>query len=283
MRIIVAGGNGFIGKSLTSYLRNSGHEVTCLLRKDFEINQLKEKLEGCDVVINAVGKSIAGIWTRRRKKEIYSSRVETTGKLVKAILDCEKVIPVYINFSAVGIYDNVALHSEGSMSYANNYLAKLIIDWEGACKDLDEEGCRTILLRMGVVLDKNGGILGRLKGLLRVRFCIGITGNDGLAYIHLLDLLRIIVFIINNDSLHGVVNAVAPEIVSIRDFYRQLCTAGRAKICLWFSPWLIKLFLGEGAVILTTGQRVVPARLQQKGFEFRFPDLNMVLNNLLHQ
>ena len=282
MKVVIAGGSGFIGRNLTTFLEAKGIETIALNRINFEENRLQERIEGCDVLVNLVGSSIAGLWTEKRKRAIYNSRIATTGALVKSVNNCVKPVKTFIHVSAVGLYNNEGIHDEHSERLADNFLRRVIVDWEKVLHELDGKHSRLIVLRLGAVLGSNGGILSKLKLLRYLGLGFGVRSEDGFAFIHIRDLLRIFDFLIDNNKMMGIFNGVAQEISTISNFYRQISRVYKHRFTLLVNARFVKFILGGSAVMVTKGQRVVPLRLKQEGFVFEFPDLQISLFNLLH-
>lgn len=281
MKVVIAGASGFIGRNLTDYLSAKGIEVTGLDRRDYKLNRLQEKIDGCDMLINLAGASIAGLWTGKKKRAIYNSRIVTTRALVNAVIVCKKPVKAFIHISGVGLYHGEGIHDEYSGSMADNFLKRVIIDWEKTLHDLDGKCDRVVVLRLGAVLGKNGGILSKLRLLRYMGLGFGVRSEEGFPFIHIKDLLGIFTMILNKPQMKGVYNAVSPEMNSISTFYRLLARAHKYKFTLLVNSSLAKFFLGESIVLVSKGQRVVPLRLQQEGFIFEFPGLEKSLVDLL--
>lgn len=282
MKVVIAGASGFIGRNLTDFLSAKEIDVTALDRRDYSLGRLQEKIDGCDILINLAGASIAGLWTRKRKRAIYNSRIVTTRALVKAVAVCKNPVKAFIHVSGVGLYHGEGTHDEYSGHLADNFLKRVIIDWEKALHELEGKCDRVVVLRLGAVLGKNGGILTKLRLLRYLGLGLGVRSDEGFAFIHLKDLLGIFDLIITKPEMKGVFNAVSPEINSISTFYRLLARANKYRFTVLVHSGFAKLFLGESIVLVSKGQRVVPLRLQQAGFIYEFPGLEESLVDLLH-
>jgi uncharacterized protein len=277
IRIAVTGAGGFIGKRLCLFLEELKFEVVRISRRDFEGERLNEIIRSCEGVINLAGESIGGIWTQRKREAIYNSRILTTRKLVQAINQFGTKMSVFVQVSAVGIYDKVHVHDEESTLFDDGFLSKVVIDWEGELKELVKENLRICILRLGIVLDENGGVLKMLEKPFRMGFSIGISSDEDFPFIHMIDLLEIFKETINNPGLSGVINAVAPERVSIRKFFRLLSEKSSKRV-LWVQPKVLKFMMGESAGLITSGQRVIPGRLQKLNFQFLCKDADTALS-----
>lgn len=282
MNVSIIGIKGFIGSNLSKYLIDNGINVTGILRKDLDNHDvLRKKIMKSEVVINMSGISVAGIWTRVKRRKIYESRVLVTKKIAELVNESKKDL-VYINASAVGIYNRTDLHSENSSYYANNFLSEVVVDWEREVMKINNKVVRWIILRMGLVMEKNGGYLGRQNFLLKRGISIIVGRKDEyLPMISLEELMNIILFIIHTKGINGVVNAVTPFMVTTGEFYKSLRAAKRIKFFIKIPDILVRLLLGEASLIFLEGQRVVPEKLMKNNYHFRDKRLKDMLVNIL--
>jgi uncharacterized protein (TIGR01777 family) len=278
MSVAIAGANGFIGRNLAGRLHNEGYMVSFISRKDVQEGNIGAKIRNCQIVVNLIGESIAGIWSRKKKKKIYESRVLTTRKLVGAVNKNKEHVKLLIQVSGVGVYDNQHSHTEDSKFYDQGFLARVIIDWEGELAGIAHGSLRVVILRLGIVLDKNGGILKTLLFPLRYGIGFGIKSDEFLPFIQLEDLMDIFVFCIRNLKIEGVINVVSPSLTKINRFYKVLARVKNRRILLWFNSRFLKLAMGESADLLTRGQRVLPEKLEKEGFNFRYGNIEDALN-----
>jgi uncharacterized protein (TIGR01777 family) len=304
MRVVIAGGSGFIGRKLISELLQHLHEVILLSRApertkkifpaariEFWDTKTKDRLEaifdGIDAVINLTGEPIAKKrWTDKQKQEILISRIDSTRVIVAAIKQLDRKPSVLLNASAVGYYGDVP---EGEVTEAhpkgNGFLADVCEQWEGEALDLLKFNVRVVLLRTGIVLDKNGGALH--KFLLPFRFFAGGplgSGKQWFPWIHLDDEVNAILFAMENSQISGPLNLSAPESVRIVDFCRALGRIIHRPSWLPVPSVVLKLALGEMAEpLLLHSQHVVPKKLIDAGFNFKFPDLSNALADILSQ
>jgi len=281
--IAIAGATGLIGSHLTKHFKSKKWEVIPLGRKDFggTSEALAEKIETANVVINLAGAPIIKRWTRKHKKEIYDSRILTTRKLVKAIELAKNKPALMISASAVGIYDQECVQDEHSNQFAGDFLSKVCMDWEAEAEKVSAP-TRLTIIRLGIVLAREGGAL---KTMLPF-FKLGIggkiaTGRQPFAWIHLDDVVNAIEFIIQDPEKKGVFNFVAPGLINNRQFTAALGKAIRRPALLFVPAFALRLLYGEAAVTLTTGQKVVPMRLEKAGFEFKFPEIYRSLEDLV--
>ena len=281
MRICIAGASGCIGRNLVDYLREEKHELTIINRSDFGGGSMAEKLGGCECLINLTGESIAGIWTKRKKRRIYNSRVFTTRVLTSQVIENVNKLKIFINVSGVGIYDRSHKHDERSLFYEDNFLSGVIKDWENALMELTDNRIRKVILRLGIVLGSNGGIM--QKVILPFRFGLGYTikSQENLPFIHIADLLGVFKLVLTDSSLSGIVNVVSPKTSSIQDFYHTIGNVLKCKIRICFRPAFINAIMGDSGVILTQGQHVIPGVLRKKNFLFKFPEIRRAINDIL--
>lgn len=297
MKLLITGASGFIGTALIRQLLVAGHEVIGLsrtperLQKKFSgqiraINQLTEvdASENIEAIINLAGEPILDKrWSAARKQLLYASRLDTTAALIELIKRLDSVPQLLISGSAVGFYGShpgdrmLDERSEGRPGFTH----KLCADWENKALEAQALGVRVCLLRTGVVLG-DGGALQRM--LLPFRLALGGPigrGDQWFSWIHLDDLLAIIQFLLAHEVLTGAFNATAPEPVTNAAFTRALGRALHRPTLLPMPEFVLRLLLGEGAELLCEGQRVVPARLLEAGFEFSYPDIDLALQSLV--
>jgi uncharacterized protein (TIGR01777 family) len=296
-RVLVTGGTGFIGTRLVNLLVSSGHAVTVVTRSPARAARLFNKKVRCvrefaeigpdafqDVVINLAGASIAGgRWSAAHKQKLYRSRLQTTQALVEWSAQLQQRPAVLINASAVGFYgdrpaDEVLTESS---SAGNEFMADLCKQWESAAHKIDGQGVRLVLLRFGVVFGR-GGALPMM--VLPFRLFVGGpmgSGQQMLSWIHIDDVMRVIASAITNQAMTGVYNAVAPHSVSQREFARTVANVLQRPAWITTPAWSLRLLAGEMADLFLSGQNVAPQKLLQEKFEFRYPDLESALENLL--
>jgi uncharacterized protein (TIGR01777 family) len=276
MRVVVAGASGLIGTELTKALSSRADEVVRLPR----IGTAPWSVAGADAVVNLAGANVAGKrWSAAYKKEILASRVLTTRALVEAIGAAARKPRVLVNASAVGFYggrgDDVV---DENATPGADFLAGVVQAWEAEAR---KTPIRSVQMRTGVVLTPKGGALQQMLPPFKafVGGSIG-SGKQWMPWIHIADEVAAILFCIDRE-LSGPVNLTAPGIVTMKDFAGAL---GRAlhRPSLFAVPGApLKLILGEFAAVLLEGQRAVPKKLVEAGFQFRFPDLQSALRDLL--
>jgi uncharacterized protein len=285
MRILISGSGGLIGRSLTKAFLKKGWEPCALKRRDFALGEddFSQKIGEHDVIINLAGAPIVKKWTRAYKQEMYQSRILTTRKIAEAIRKLKKNPGLFISASASGIYPEGKISDEFSREYSDSFLGRLCLDWEkeaSACA----MNTRLVIFRLGVVLDPDAGALEKM--LPAFRFGLGGkvgTGKQMFPWIHIDDLVRAFVFIIEDDRLNGIFNLTSPQLITNLQFSKELGRALHRPAIIPVPAMLLKLIYGEAAVTLTTGQSVVPKRLLQEGFGFLYPECKPALDDLLNR
>jgi uncharacterized protein len=296
MRVAIAGGTGFLGSVLVRLLEESGHEAIILTRRpetsgDFrmvgyltEDAKPEQELGEIDAFVNLAGTSInAGRWTERRKQDILSSRIMATDEVVRIIRSMKNKPDVLVNASAVGLYptSETAIYNEESPS-GNDFLADVVKTWEHRAAEAGKEGVRTVYMRFGVILGKAEGALPLIS--LPYRLYAGGTvgsGRQWISWIHVLDAARAILFAIEEESVTGAVNTVAPNPLRMKEFGRTVGRVlGRPHV-LPVPAFALRAALGEKSKLVLEGQRVAPSKLGFHGFRFRFPDAEEALRDIL--
>lgn len=250
-------------------------DITRLNRELYEDHEaLCSALEERDAVINLAGASIIARWTVSHKSLMYSSRINTTNKLVKAMADCEVKPGVFISTSAVGIYAHGGPHTEARHSIDKGFLGNLATDWEEAALKAEGLGIRTVIFRFGIVLGPGGGALKQM--LPAFKMGIGGTIGDGsqpFSWIHITDLQRAYKRAIEDPSMAGVYNLVSPTEDTNKTLTKTLSEALKRPAFLRIPELALRIRFGEGAHTMTHGQMVVPERLINEGFSFKFNNL----------
>jgi len=288
MHILVTGGTGFIGSALVPALVARGDTVTILSRRakgsalgvDY-VTSLDDISKTVDAVINLAGASLADKrWSARYKKVLQTSRIATTERLVQWMNAQSTPIGVLLSGSAIGYYgsDASAVFTE-QYGAGSGFAAELCQDWEQAANSAKSEHTRVVLMRLGVVLDDGGGAL--IQMLRSFKMGVGSwvgSGRQWLSWIHRSDVVSAMLFLLDQGSVSGPVNIVAPKAVTHREF---CAIASRVKP-VWFElgvPNLVlRLLVGEMAnELLLNGQRVAPRALEESGFQFRHQTLDSAL------
>ncbi|MCX6304809.1 MAG: TIGR01777 family oxidoreductase [Bacteroidetes bacterium] len=280
MIVALSGSTGFIGTSLTKKMRELGWTIRVINRDSIAMPDqefLEQKTEGADVIINLAGAPVSKKWNPAYKQEIMDSRVNTTRKISDSINSAVQKPSVFISISAIGIYDSVATHSESSVAYASTFLADVCRKWEDEAMK-SQETTRVVILRLGMVLGEDGGALKKM----RFPFSIGLggkmgTGKQAVSFIHITDLVDAIIFAIENPGIRGVVNAVSPYPCANAEFADKLGKVFDQPAWFTIPAFALKMFFGEGAQVLLEGQKVLPEKLLQAGFRFKYPTIQNAL------
>jgi uncharacterized protein (TIGR01777 family) len=295
MRILITGGTGFIGRALVSRLLLRGDQITVLSRDITKASALLgeqvdvwESLQQWsaethfDAVINLAGEPIIDkAWTEKRKQALLASRIGITEQLLQGIRHCHQKPEVLLSGSAIGIYGDTgnSLCTE-STALADDFAAGLCRQWERAAEPAEQLGVRTVFLRTGLVLHQDGGMLKKL--LLPFKHGFGSRLGDGrqmMSWIHRHDYLNAILFLLDNSQCRGAFNLTAPNPVTNTEFTETLAESLGRKAILVTPAFLLKPALGERAILLFGGQKVIPEKLSRAGFEFRFSRLEQALHN----
>lgn len=283
-RILLTGGTGFIGTALSAALQARGDQVVVVSRRGpVTWDRVEDEVAKADAIVHLAGEPIADArWTPERLDRIRSSRVDTTRRLATSLASRPHA-KVFVSGSAVGIYgmrlDDVIC--DESTPAGDDVIARIGVEWEAAAAPARDAGVRVAHPRIGIVLGR-GGALAKMRKPFEL-FAGGPigTGKQWLSWIHVSDVVRALLFALDRESLAGPFNVVAPAPATMNDFARALGKAlGRPS--LFRVPALaLRAALGDGvAELLLTGQRVVPRKLQEAGFEFQFPSLDDALRDL---
>lgn len=296
MRVVIAGGTGFLGRALTERLTAGGHEVVVLTRRapsSADARQVGwtpdgtahgdwvDELDRADAVVNLTGAGIADRrWTRARKAVLRSSRLLPTRSLVEAIRRSDHRPAVFLQGSAVGYYgDTGDAPVDETSPPGDDYLGRLGVEWEAEAKPATDLGCRVVYLRTGIVLAEGSIPLRkmRLPFLFFVGGPIG-SGQQVISWIHRDDWLAMASWALETDAAVGPVNAAAPGAVTNAEFSKALGRALERPSWLPVPAFVLRLIFGELAdAALLGGQRVVPAKATSEGFSFSYPDIDAAL------
>ena len=292
MHVLMTGGTGLIGAATVTALKEQNATVTVLTRRppaDAPCVEYITSLSQCegpvDAVINLAGAGLADRrWTRAYKREILESRVGLTRRLVDWMRAQSKPPERLISASAIGYYgaSEDAIFSEEAPSGAG-FSAELCRQWEEEAVCAQELGTAVTRLRLGVVFSSRGGALGKMTqaNQLGVESWLG-TGGQWLSWVHIADVVRAIQFVLERDMPASVYNLVAPEAASHRTFAREVARHKGSLLRLGVPAFAVRWLAGEMAdELLLQGQRVVPTRLLDDGFEFQYPTLDAALQALM--
>ncbi len=278
--IAISGASGFVGTSLTKFFSNLGYKVIPISREILNNNnKLEELLNTTDIVINLAGANIINRWSESYKKLLYSSRIDTTSKIVKAINSISNKPKILISTSAVGIYDNISTYDENG-SFSNDFLSNLCQDWEKEALKAKNETTKVAIFRFGIVLGQEGGALQKMI----TPFKLGLGGTIGsgkqaFSFVHIDDLLNAYKFVIEN-SHEGIFNLTAPKPTTNKGLTLALGKTLKRPTILPVPEFVLKLIFSEGARVLTDGQSAIPKKLLDLGFEFKFKTIEETIENL---
>jgi uncharacterized protein (TIGR01777 family) len=300
MKIFMTGGTGFIGTTLTRELTGKGHEITILARgtENRKLPQgasylegnptvrgpWQERVPGFDALINLAGSPIFTRWNDDIKRDILESRILTTRNLVEAMQPRKGQDISLFSTSAVGYY---GFHGDEELEEnspaGNDFLATVAVKWENEAQRAKEFGARVVICRFGIVIGRNGGIMGQLVPVFRRRMGAVLgSGSQWLSWIHELDLANVFAFLLDKKEIAGPLNCTAPEPVRNAEMTRILGEALDVPILLPAVPgFVLKLIQGEFGNVVLEGQRVLPRRLLDAGFKFRFPTFREAVKDVL--
>jgi len=304
MKIVIAGGTGFIGRHVSQFLIHSGHSVILLSRHTPDGKHLAniharhiqwdgcsqgawaQECDGADVVLNLSGAPIADSrWTDKRKQELIDSRVQSTKTLLQAISSWRNKPHTFMTASGIGFYGDRGgeVVNESSLT-GQGFLPQLCQAWESAAMEGEALGLRVIPIRIGMVLGPDGGALSKMT--LPFRMFLGgpiLPGTQFVSWIHREDLARLILFLMTHSSIRGPVNAVAPETVTMKAFCTALGKAMNRPSLFPVPEFVLRIVLGELATMLTTGQRVQPLQALEAGFSYSYATLQAALDSIFSQ
>lgn len=301
MKIFMTGGTGFVGSYLTRRFTDLGHSVTVITRSGRSDDELprgavfckgepgkagawQERLVEHDVIINLAGRTIFSPWTAKVRREIMESRVLTTRGVVDALQTAGEG-RLLLSTSAVGYYGNRSDDAEldENSPAGEGFLAEVSKAWEEEAKRAEQFGVRVVRCRFGIVLGRDGGALQTMLPAYRYHLASPLgNGRQWFPWVHLEDLFNIMAFVAENRNLSGPINCTAPHPVRNREFTRALAKALKKWVILPAVPaFVLRTLLGEFGSMLIEGQRVLPRRLLDAGYHFRFPTLEDALRDLI--
>lgn len=297
MKIIIAGGSGFLGENLEKYFTAKGNHVYILTRNPQRKNEIywdaqtlgewKTSLESADVLVNLTGKSVDCRYHEKNKREIYSSRINSTGILQKAVDECSEKPKIWLNASSATIY----VHSEKHLNTEENgivgddFSMNICKSWENEFFAVKNEEIRKVALRTSIVLGNTGGAFPKLKMITK----LGLGGKQGggnqmVSWIHVDDFCRAVDCIIQNANLSGTVNITAPNPLSNQSMMRKLRNKIRIPFGLNAPVWQLEIasiFLNTETELLLKSRNVYPEKLIKNGFKFSYSTFDEAILNLL--
>jgi uncharacterized protein (TIGR01777 family) len=305
MRIFVTGGTGLVGTRLVRRLRERNDEVHLLTRRpDFARQQFDgcvivegdpmqpgpwmDAINSCDAVLNLAGENVFGRrWSAEFKTLLHDSRVRSTENVVQALSQNPRTpageAKVLVNASAIGYYGP---HGDEELTEdsppGDDALAHVCIAWEKAAHEVEKSGVRMAILRIGVVLDKQGGALKQM--LTPFKMFVGGpvgSGRQYVSWIHHADLTGLILMALDNGTVRGPVNGTAPNPVTNKQFSKALGRALHRPSFMRTPRFMLRVMLGEVAGLVTTGQRVMPRKALEMGYQFKFPEIDVAMRDVL--
>jgi uncharacterized protein (TIGR01777 family) len=295
MNILITGGTGFIGSTLCSRLLEENNKIVVLSRHPEKIkppikaiadlNDLKDS-DIFDVVVNLLGEPIANKrWSEKQKHQIFSSRIDITKKLISYFEKLDNKPKLLISGSAIGYYgidktDNIIEEKEKG---DNSFSSELCQKWEAEALKAETLGIRTCLLRTGIVLGKNGGALSKM--LLPFKMGLGGRidhGKQWMSWIHIDDLVGIILYCINHDNLKGAINGTSPNPVTNQVFTKTLGMILKRPTIFPMPAIVVKLLMGKmGEELLLAGKKIIPKKVLDAGYIFKYKTLEEALINVV--
>jgi uncharacterized protein (TIGR01777 family) len=306
MRVFITGGTGLIGRRLIARLRERGDEPVILTRRAAHARELfgsaVQVVEGdpmrsgawmdavgeSDAVIHLAGENVfARRWNAAFKAMLHDSRIRSTQQVVEALrrkpIRADGRPKILVNASAIGYYgprDDEELNEDSPPG--SDFLAKLCIEWEKAARAAESSGVRVAFVRVGIVLDKEGGALAKLLTPFRLGAGGPVgSGRQWMSWIHHADIVRLFLLALDNPQAQGTLNGTAPDPVTNRDFSKVLGRVLHRPSFVWTPALALRVMLGEAATLVVTGQRVLPTRSSALGYAFQYPELPAALTQIL--
>ncbi len=298
---VIIGGTGLIGQKLINTLLDDGYEVKLLSRNKSKVDEIFEGkvipiewngknheelvpiINGCDVIVNLAGHTIAVPWTKSNKEKIWNSRINTTAIIAKAINSCNTPPKVFIQASAVGYYSHNSLEQLTENSFkGSGFLSNLTNEWEQQALKCESK-TRVVLIRTGIVLSNKGGFLHKI--LTPIKYLAGTilgSGKQVIPWIHIHDHVSAIIYLIKVETAIGAFNLVSPNPVSLSELTKTVGKKINRPVFLRVPAFLLKLALSDMAKeTLLANQTVEPKKLKELGFKWRFASLENALDDLL--
>lgn len=300
MNIAMTGGTGFAGSHLTDLLTEEGHTVYILTRspeKHEDTSQIhyiewlqegaqpEKELPSVDAFINLAGESLFGYWTEKKKKKIRESRLKVTNRVIDLIGKMDQKPEVLINASAMAYYgpSGSEMFTEKTTKPGKDFLAQVTVEWEEAAKKAENHGVRTVLARFGLILGEEGAL--PLMSLPFKLFVGGKVGNGEqyMSWVHIKDAIRMLYFAVTEKSISGPMNVMAPSPKRNKEFSKDLAEVLNRPYWFTVPAPLIKTALGEMSMLVVEGQYIYPAKAENAGFSFAYPELKPALKEIFNK
>jgi len=302
--ILITGGTGLIGTALTPMLLSKGYEVIILTRQTDQQNTGavkyanwnvesgmidKDAIARADYIIHLAGANVGDKrWTKKRKKEIVESRVKSGELIAKALSEIPNKVQCVLSASGIGWYgpDTKISRQKGfneNDSHSNDFLGEVCEQWEESLKPVEALGKRLVIFRQGIVLSNEGGAFSEFKKPLKfgIAAILG-SGTQMLSWVHIEDLCRMYIYALEN-NFRGIFNAVAPSVISNKNFTLQLAKKARGKffISIYVPSFVLKIVLGEMSIEVLKSATVSCEKIKSSGFQFSYPSIEAAFNNLI--
>lgn len=294
---LITGGTGMVGTQLVEAIAQSDSHITILTRQDKTTSHPKityvnwskpdweAQVPNIDIVINLAGASLNKRWTKSYKQKIMVSRLQSTQALFELFEGREQKPSVFFNASAVGYYkpDLYRTYTELYKTLPFDFLSEVVYQWERLARQFESLGTRVVIGRFGMVLSNEGGALPMMK--LPYEFYVGGkigSGRQWYSWIHIDDLTRAILHTINTEDAHGVFNFTAPIVEHQNLFGYTLARISHRPHYTWVPSIALRIILGQMSTVILDTQKVIPNKLQAIDFKFKYPDLKIALENLIH-
>lgn len=283
LKVAICGKSGLIGSKLTEYFVSQHNEVIEVkTRGNISAEDIAKQIERCDILINLSGATILARWSDEYKKTLYSSRIDTTKKLVDAIGLTHEKPKLFLNASAVGIYKSDAPHDDNSSELSDDFLSHLCKDWEAEARRSGDFGVRNVQMRFGVIFAKEGGALQKM--LPPFKFGLGGivgSGEQMISWIHIEDLVRAVAFIVKTPDISGSVNFCAPKPLSNKEQTKIMGEVLHRPTIFPLPAFVLKLLYGEGASVILDSKEVYPSKLLESGFKFEYDNFESALQEIV--
>lgn len=298
MKVLITGASGLVGKRLSERLLEKGYEVSALSRSGRVDSQIKtylwdpakhsidpESVNSCDYIVHLAGLNIgAKRWTRKRKKEIVDSRVNSSQLILESLDEGKSQLKAFISASGIGYYGSVTeekIFAETDPP-GGDFLGQVCLKWESAGDGFSDRGIRTVKIRTAVVLSRGGVALPRIATIVKWGLGAAIgTGKQYMPWIHMDDLCDIYILAIENNTMEGAYNAVAPQDVTNKQFTKEVARSLNRPIWLPNIPsWFMRILFGEMSEILLHGSRISSEKIKKAAYIFKYPDLREALKQI---
>lgn len=294
---LITGGTGMVGTQLVEAIAQSDSHITILTRQDKTTSHPKityvnwskpdweAQVPNIDIVINLAGASLNKRWTKSYKQKIMVSRLQSTQALFELFEGREQKPSVFFNASAVGYYkpDLYRTYTELYKTLPFDFLSEVVYQWERLARQFESLGTRVVIGRFGMVLSNEGGALPMMK--LPYEFYVGGkigSGRQWYSWIHIDDLTRAILHTINTEDAHGVFNFTAPIVEHQNLFGYTLARISHRPHYTWVPSIALRIILGQMSTVILDTQKVIPNKLQAIDFKFKYPDIKIALEDLIH-